>query len=179
VARCLSLLSISHTCGAVAVQFFAVGGAQQLNDKNGKKLALKFPSASRFAAVISKLRTHLPGDDNLVRPSCSVVLPTHSFITAVLFHFLRRRAVCPLARCSYRRFISCERAAFSQRCSRLLSFCCRPHASCASLTLRLISDCKAAGCHGSVLLQQNQLRVRRRRAGAARARRQGSSNAAR
>jgi hypothetical protein len=43
-----------------------VGGAQQLNDKNGKKLALKFPSASKFAVVIAKLRAHLPGDDNLV-----------------------------------------------------------------------------------------------------------------
>jgi len=49
------------------VQFFAVGGAQQLNDKNGKKLALKFAAANKFAVVIAKLRSHLPGDDNLVR----------------------------------------------------------------------------------------------------------------
>jgi hypothetical protein len=56
-----------HTFRSVAVQFFAVGGAQQLNDKNGKKLALKFAAANKFAVVIAKLRSHLPGDDNLVR----------------------------------------------------------------------------------------------------------------
>jgi hypothetical protein len=61
-----SYLSILTSSFVVAVQFFAVGGAQQLNDKNGKKLALKFPSASKFAVVIAKLRAHLPGDDNLV-----------------------------------------------------------------------------------------------------------------
>ena len=164
--RCVSSPAISHTCGAVAVQFFAVGGAQQLNDKNGKKLALKFPSASRFSAVISKLRTHLPGDDNLVGVPLLLRPPAFSFknIAAVLFHFLRRRAVCPLAGCAHRRFVSCECEACSQRRlpmpSRLLSFYCRPRASCASLTLRPISDREAARCHGCVLLQQDQLRVR-------------------
>ncbi len=155
--RCVSSPAIFYTCGAVAVQFFTVGGARQLNDHNGKNLALKFPSSSRFSAVISKLRTHLPGDDNLVCPSCSIVLPPHSNIAAVLFHFLRRRAVCPLARRTRRRFVSGECAACSRRRrpmpSRLLSFYCRPRASCASLTLRLISDCEAARCHGCVLLQ--------------------------
>ena len=50
----------------MAVQFFAVGGAQQLNDKNGKKLAVKFATSNKFAVVIAKIRMHLPGDDNLV-----------------------------------------------------------------------------------------------------------------
>ena len=39
---------------------------RQLNDKSGKKLACKFPSSNQFAAVIAKIRMHLPGDDNLV-----------------------------------------------------------------------------------------------------------------
>ena len=86
--RCVSSPAISHTCGAVAVQFFAVGGAQQLNDKNGKKLALKFPSASRFSAVISKLRTHLPGDDNLVGVPLLLHPPASSFKCLLQFCFI-------------------------------------------------------------------------------------------
>ena len=74
------MCSSSRMFTAVALQFSAVGGAQQLNDKNGKRLALKFAATNKFAVVIAKLRLHLPpGEDNLVRPARRL-LPWHEFI---------------------------------------------------------------------------------------------------
>jgi hypothetical protein len=81
---------------------------RQLNDKNGKKLAMKFLSTNKFAAVIAKIRTHLPGVDNLVIASCLITSRISFHTRAVLFHILRGCAVCSLPRRAAGRLVQGE-----------------------------------------------------------------------
>lgn len=87
----------------VAVQFFAVGGAQQLNDKNGKKLACKFPSTNKFAAVVAKIKTHLPGDDNLfcfISCGDAQFAPSPDALLGDLFRTAKRPAIMVVSYCN-------------------------------------------------------------------------------
>jgi hypothetical protein len=160
---------------------FAVGGAQQLNDKNGKKLTLKFASANKFAVVIAKIRSHLPGDDNLARllqlrshVLPFTMLPQFCFVSCgdaqfapspdallgdlyrvsfwvsnalhVPFAISAHMPPCALP----------DNPPFKWPCFARFFECASAHVSCSHCSH---SDRPASSGYGSLLLQQNQLRM--------------------